>query len=161
MSLIGNFAPVISGLYVTYLAKYLQGFTPLSQEYIFELSLKYSSVVMMGSIAMMSLLHNLLYKLSQNEKMQRISQEKTQAKFIESSLPTSPIISPNSTEISPNSSPLSKNGKSRLSIQDSFRVLVSDRYLGNIAKMVLSYGLAIEFTEIIWKAIVKKGCPSS
>ena len=158
MSLVGNFAPVISGLYVTSLAKYLQGFTPLSQEYIFELSLKYSSVVMMGSIAMMSFLHNLLYKLSQNEKMQQLSQEKT---FTESSLPTSPMISPNATEISLNPSPPSKKRKSRLSIQDSFRVLVNDKYLGNIAKMVLSYGLAIEFTEIIWKAIVKKGCPSS
>jgi ATP/ADP translocase len=152
MSLIGNFAPVMSGLYVTSLAKYLQGFTPLSQEYIFELSLKYSSVVMVGSIAMIAFLHNLLHNLSRNEQMQQISQD--------SSVPSSPRLSSlNSTTTSPslpNPSPPSKE-KARLSIRDSFRVLVSDKYLGNIAKMVLSYGLAIEFTEIIWKAIVKKG----
>jgi ATP/ADP translocase len=167
MSLIGNFAPVVSGLYVTSLAKYLQGFTPLSQEYIFELSLKYSSVVMVGSIAMISFLHSLLHNLSLKEQEQQISEERSMKLFNGSSLPFSPAPELNATETTPSPttlppatpSPPSKHGKekARLSIRDSFRVLGSDKYLGNIAKMVLSYGLAIEFTEIIWKAIVKKG----
>ncbi len=37
--------------------------------------------------------------------------------------------------------------------------LGNDRYLRNIACMVLSYGLTIEFTELVWKAVVKKSFP--
>jgi len=38
-------------------------------------------------------------------------------------------------------------------------VLASNNYLRNIATLVLSYGLTIEFTEIMWKAAVKKAFP--
>jgi ATP/ADP translocase len=36
-------------------------------------------------------------------------------------------------------------------------VLLKDKYLLNVAMMVVSYGLTMEFTEIIWKSTVKKG----
>eukprot|EP01041_Mallomonas_annulata_P003216 gene3216-6359_t len=49
--------------------------------------------------------------------------------------------------------------KAKLSFAESMRVLSSDPYLRNIATMVLSYGLTMEFTEIIWKASVKKAFP--
>lgn len=143
MAIIGNFAPIISGLYVNFLSKYLQSFTPLNQDYIFELSLKYSSLVMMISISMIAFLHSWLLELSAREKSEFASP-------LSSSAP--PEVAKASLE---NSSP--KHEKPSLSIGDSFRILGKDKYLGNIAKMVLSYGLAIEFTEIIWKAIVKKG----
>lgn len=35
----------------------------------------------------------------------------------------------------------------------------SDKYLRNIAVMVLAYGFTMEFTEIIWKATVKSAFP--
>lgn len=141
MALIGNFAPIISGLYVTYLSQYLQSFSPLNQDYIFELSLKYSSIVMMTSISMIALLHKRLMSLSMTEKFD----------------PALPNTNSSYVEKASHEEFLPKRQKPRLSIADSFRVLGKDRYLGNIAKMVLSYGLAIEFTEILWKAIVKKG----
>ncbi len=47
--------------------------------------------------------------------------------------------------------------KPKLSFFDSLRVLARDKYLLNVAMMVLSYGLTMEFTEIIWKSTVKKG----
>lgn len=47
--------------------------------------------------------------------------------------------------------------KKKLSFSDSVKILLKDRYLMNIAMMVLSYGLTIEFTEIIWKSTVRKG----
>jgi AAA family ATP:ADP antiporter len=49
--------------------------------------------------------------------------------------------------------------KPTLSFAESLRVLSADKYLRNIAVMVISYGLSIEFTEIIWKAAVKKAYP--
>ena len=52
-----------------------------------------------------------------------------------------------------------RNSKPKLSFVESLKVLSGDKYLRNIAIMVLSYGLAIEFTEIIWKASVKSFFP--
>jgi ATP/ADP translocase len=47
--------------------------------------------------------------------------------------------------------------KKKLSLLESYRVLLRDPYIRNLAVMVLCYGLAIEFTEITWKATVKRG----
>lgn len=49
--------------------------------------------------------------------------------------------------------------KPKLSFMESLKVLLSNSYLCNVAIMVLSYGLTMEFTEIIWKASVKKAFP--
>jgi ATP/ADP translocase len=43
----------------------------------------------------------------------------------------------------------------QMGLIESFRFLGKSKYLGHIALIVLSYGLSMEFTEIIWKAIVK------
>jgi ATP:ADP antiporter, AAA family len=149
MSLVGNFAPIISGVYVTALSRYLKSFSPLSDDHVFELSLKYSSLVMTGSIAMIALLHNSLSRTAQREQLQS-PLEGTAATA--APLVTNTTLSSTSSE----SKPLLTKRPS-LSIRESFGVLSRDRYLTNIAKMVLSYGLAIEFTEILWKAVVKKG----
>jgi ATP/ADP translocase len=45
--------------------------------------------------------------------------------------------------------------RSQMGLIESFRFLAKSKYLGHIALIVLSYGLSMEFTEIIWKAIVK------
>jgi hypothetical protein len=52
-----------------------------------------------------------------------------------------------------------KAKRPKLSFAESTRLLLSDPYLRNIATMVLSYGLTMEFTEIIWKSTVKKAFP--
>ena len=52
-----------------------------------------------------------------------------------------------------------KKKKAHLSMMQSIGVLASNEYLLNVAVMVLSYGLTMEFTEIIWKSTVKKAFP--
>jgi AAA family ATP:ADP antiporter len=53
-----------------------------------------------------------------------------------------------------------KKEKVKMSLTDSFSLLRSNSYLLSIAVMVLSYGLLIEFTEIVWKAAVKAALPN-
>ena len=55
--------------------------------------------------------------------------------------------------------PAVKSKKPKLSFMQSIGVLASDKYLRNVGIMVLCYGLSIEFTEIIWKAAIKKAYP--
>jgi hypothetical protein len=61
----------------------------------------------------------------------------------------------------PLASPLKKKKKPQVSFLESMRVLAANDYLRDIAVLVLSYGLTIEFTEIIWKAAVKKAFPAT
>ncbi|CAM9564844.1 unnamed protein product [Discosporangium mesarthrocarpum] len=49
--------------------------------------------------------------------------------------------------------------KSVMGLLESFRFLSQSKYLGCIGVVVVSYGLAMEFTEIVWKAIVKMAYP--
>ena len=41
--------------------------------------------------------------------------------------------------------------KPKMSLMESFRFLSKSKYLGYVGLMVVSYGLAMEFTEIVWK----------
>lgn len=38
-----------------------------------------------------------------------------------------------------------------MGLLDSFRFLSKSKYLGFVGLIVLSYGLSMEFTEIVWK----------
>lgn len=49
--------------------------------------------------------------------------------------------------------------KEKMGLLDSFRVLSKSKYLGYVGLIVVSYGLSMEFTEIVWKAIVKLAYP--
>jgi ATP:ADP antiporter, AAA family len=48
-----------------------------------------------------------------------------------------------------------KRKKPKMSLGESFKFLVTNRYLGCMAVLVVSYGLAINFTEVMWKSQVK------
>eukprot|EP00934_Nitzschia_sp_Nitz4_P002386 Nitzschia sp. Nitz4//scaffold1_size375055//216512//218346//NITZ4_000287-RA/size375055-augustus-gene-0.719-mRNA-1//-1//CDS//3329541078//2381//frame0 len=50
--------------------------------------------------------------------------------------------------------------KKKPSMAESARFLASSQYLRLIAALVLGYGLSINFTEIIWKSLVKKQYPN-
>lgn len=41
--------------------------------------------------------------------------------------------------------------KSKMSLVESFRFLSKSKYLGYLGLLVVSYGLSMEFTEIVWK----------
>lgn len=49
-----------------------------------------------------------------------------------------------------------KKNKPKLSMKESAKFLASNQYLRLIAMLVLGYGLSINFTEVMWKSLVKK-----
>ena len=53
-----------------------------------------------------------------------------------------------------------KKKKPKMSMGDSAKFLASSQYLRLIAALVLGYGLSINFTEIMWKSLVKKQYPN-
>eukprot|EP00980_Cylindrotheca_fusiformis_P008847 scaffold1888_cov120-Cylindrotheca_fusiformis.AAC.17 len=52
-----------------------------------------------------------------------------------------------------------KQKKAKMSMGESAKFLASSQYLRLIATLVLGYGLSINFTEIMWKSLVKKQYP--
>lgn len=53
-----------------------------------------------------------------------------------------------------------KKKKPKMSMMDSIKFLASSQYLRLIAALVLGYGLSINFTEVMWKSLVKKQYPN-
>lgn len=53
-----------------------------------------------------------------------------------------------------------KKKKPTMSMTESAKFLASSQYLRLIAVLVLGYGLSINFTEIMWKSLVKKQYPN-
>jgi len=49
-----------------------------------------------------------------------------------------------------------KKKKAKMSMAESFKFLVQQRYLGYLCVLVISYGLSINLTEVIWKRMVKQ-----
>ena len=52
-----------------------------------------------------------------------------------------------------------KKKKPKMSMAESAKFLANSRYLRLVAALVLGYGLSINFTEIVWKSLVKKQYP--
>uniref|UniRef100_A0A6T6X1H5 ADP,ATP carrier protein n=1 Tax=Hemiselmis tepida TaxID=464990 RepID=A0A6T6X1H5_9CRYP len=52
--------------------------------------------------------------------------------------------------------PINKKKKAKMSMAESFKFLVQQRYLGYLCILVISYGLSINLTEVIWKRMVKQ-----
>lgn len=44
-----------------------------------------------------------------------------------------------------------EKAKQKMGLLESFRFLSQSKYLGYVGLIVVSYGLAMEFTEIVWK----------
>lgn len=53
-----------------------------------------------------------------------------------------------------------KKKKPKMSMVESAKFLANSQYLRLIAMLVLGYGLSINFTEIMWKSLVKKQYPN-
>jgi len=53
-----------------------------------------------------------------------------------------------------------KKKKPKMSMGQSIKFLASSQYLRLIASLVLGYGLSINFTEVMWKSLVKKQYPN-
>jgi len=55
---------------------------------------------------------------------------------------------------------MKKKEKPKMSMVESIKFLASSQYLRLIASLVLGYGLSINFTEVMWKSLVKKQYPN-
>lgn len=64
-----------------------------------------------------------------------------------------------STTTSSGDEPKKKKKKPKMSMMESAKFLAGSQYLRLVAMLVLGYGLSINFTEIIWKSLVKKQYP--
>jgi len=158
-ALVGNLAPIASGLTMKFATKKREGIDP---ELAFEHSLKVlTGIMLLGGAVVMGLydyvhdLHDLevlksedrppdLEKSTHLKDFPRIrppARGNIQSKFYKQ------VARPASTK------------KPKMGMIESFRFLLSSRYLGCLAVMVISYGLSMEFTEIIWKAMIKKAYP--
>jgi len=135
MSLIGNLGPILSGVTMTLVSGAVRK-VHADDDVAFEASLKILTVLMTAAGGLVAGLHYLIHKQNDFEKVRGAA----------ASGAVSVSVAP-------------KKKKAKLSFGESMRVLSADRYLRNIATMVLSYGLTMEFTEIIWKATVKKAFP--
>mmetsp|Transcript_2560 Transcript_2560/g.6145 ORF Transcript_2560/g.6145 Transcript_2560/m.6145 type:complete len:563 (-) Transcript_2560:1108-2796(-) len=53
-----------------------------------------------------------------------------------------------------------KKSKPKMGMVDSFKFLLQQKYLGYLCILVVSYGLSINLTEVIWKKMVKQAHPN-
>ena len=143
IALIGNLGPNLSGIAMTVVSNVVSKKSS-NDEVAFEVSLKILTAMMCGAGALVTGLHYFIHHLTDKEKEEErmilLSTEKGRRKVQQA-------LDKKSHQ------PHSK--KAKLSFIESLRVLASDKYLRNIATMVLAYGLTMEFTEIIWKSSVK------
>ena len=67
---------------------------------------------------------------------------------------------PDEPETTTETATSTKKKKPKMSMGESIKFLASSQYLRLIASLVLGYGLSINFTEVMWKSLVKKQYPN-
>lgn len=125
-----------------------------NDEVAFERTMKVLTGIMMVAGGVIASLHYFVRQISNEEAAKE--EENANKAFAASS-----GVSKQGSNSKGNSAPAAqaKSKHPKMSLTESIRVLASSKYLINVATMVLSYGLTIEFTEIIWKAAVKAAFP--
>lgn len=174
MALFGNLGPIFSGLVMTMVGRAVAGgaqsLLGVAPEDAFEQSLKILAACMLGAGGIISWLHHFVHSLegSNGIEVSPLLSQKKDANYDTTNSVMSKIN--NNNEESGNNSverssgdvvqKIRKKEKPKLSFFESVQVLLRDKYLMKVAMMVVSYGLTMEFTEIIWKSTVKKGIDS-
>lgn len=158
IALVGNLGPIFSGLSMTLVSKYVgQHYRSIGgvvgggeDERAFEASLKVLAVLTTLAGACICGLYYVVHRLNDVD----IQLERYQNGNTGVDDPISHTAHNNST-----TAPSPSTRKPSLTLSQSFRVLASSPYLRSVATMVLTYGLTMEFTEIIWKSSVKRAFP--
>ena len=142
-------------------------FSSRGDDVAFEISLKALTGCMTGAGVLVVALHWLVHALNDRELLASSKSSINSIKHSNNSNRSKSSSSANGTDsirgvIKPKKQQqqqMKQRQRQRPSLVESLRVLSSSRYLRNVATMVVSYGLTMEFTEIMWKAAVKKAFP--
>lgn len=122
-------APVLAGQYVVHYASQTTDFATSMNR-------------LTGAVSLSGIMICIFYYLS--------------SRFVEQTERHSSTVNEISGDVSATSK---KKKKPKMSMVESIKFLASSQYLRLIAVLVLGYGLSINFTEIIWKSLVKKRYP--
>ncbi len=153
LPLIGNLGPIISGLTISYVSKLVSSTFSYDNDVAFEVTLKVLTLFMLLSGGVVSLLHQYVYRITDREKA--IEEAELLAKELANKHGKKNKIDKKTINITQSS----VNNKSSPTLIESINLLKNDDYLKKIAIIVLSYGLSMEFLELIWKAVVKTVFP--
>ena len=142
----------MSGITMSAVSKYVAARIS-NDEAAFEVSLKVLTGAMMAAGGIVGCLHWLTYVLNEREVSAAAAASSVKSSGSGSKAKSAEVAAAVAKE----------DGKAvkrkKMSFLESIQVLAADPYLSQVAVMVLSYGLTMEFTEIIWKASVKKAFP--
>mmetsp|Transcript_34012 Transcript_34012/g.44910 ORF Transcript_34012/g.44910 Transcript_34012/m.44910 type:complete len:670 (-) Transcript_34012:243-2252(-) len=158
-ALVGNFAPIASGQTMKHVA---QKKTPgIDAEQAFEHSLKVLTSIMLCAGLVVMYLYDYVHKLHELEQLKTLNPEpdlenSTRSKDFPK---VPPPVRAQETKVYKQVAQPAKKKKPKMGMAESFKFLLSSKYLGCLCAMVISYGLSMEFTEIIWKAMVKRAYP--
>ncbi|CAM9153908.1 unnamed protein product, partial [Chrysoparadoxa australica] len=132
--LLGNLAPIASGQTMIAVRNYIKKRGGLTAEGAFEGSIRILTGFMCGAGVIILGLYEMLQRMHRKEVQLLGDAAKGKGKK-------------------------KPKPKAKMSFKESSKLLLKSHYLGFMAVMVLSYGLCMEFTEIIWKSIVKLKYP--
>ncbi|CAM9274329.1 unnamed protein product [Scytosiphon promiscuus] len=138
-AILGNLGPIASGQTVAYVSRNRPA--GMDSEMAFERTLKILTSLILGAGGSIVVLYEIILSISKREA------EANDA-----------LKSPAERRRKQKKLALEKS-KQKMGMLDSFRFLSKSKYLGYIGLIVVSYGLSMEFTEIVWKAIVKLAYP--
>jgi len=189
IALLGNLGPIFSGITMTLVSRYVSRYISIgsvgmpggtgdsivgNDERAFEVSLKVLAVLTTIAGASVCALYNLVHRLNDADikveqdrdlNSERMNEMKSNRPHLSSksvvatchvSKATTSTSVPQPTTTTTTSFPIRKPS---LSLSQSLAVLAQSPYLRHVASMVLSYGLSMEFTEILWKSSVKAAFP--
>eukprot|EP00903_Cladosiphon_okamuranus_P008794 g8423.t1 len=138
-AILGNLGPIASGQTMAYVSRNRPA--GMDAEMAFERTLKILSSLILGAGGSIMLLYEIIMAISkkeadENEALKSPAERRRKQRKL-----------------------AKEKAKAKMGLLESFRFLSKSTYLGFIGLIVLSYGLSMEFTEIVWKAIVKLAYP--
>jgi len=139
-AVLGNMAPIVSGQTTAFVSKWIKRLHPHDEHLAFENTLKVLTTFMMAAGGIVMSLYWYVMDVSTTQATQRQA-----------------LLSKAALRKQAAAAKMAK--KSKPGLLESMRILSKSRWLECIAVMVVSYGLTMEFTEIIWKATVKMAYP--
>lgn len=163
VSLIGNLGPVLGGVTMSTVSR-IAGRYAATEEGAFQLSLQVLAVCSAAAGVLVCALYAATMRMHDAELTAAVLSQGRNSYGV--TVPAATNLQPTvTTAVSStvsNSTPTptpTRKSKPTLSFAQSLRVLAGDPYLRNIATMVLAYGVTMEFTEIMWKSLVKRAFP--